>query len=324
MLSPLGGEFFLRANIWPSPDEHMFRASGGGAFVYGLPHDHNFDFLTLGYFGPGYWSDYWEYDYEAVAGAVGEPAGLRFVERSRLEPGKLMHYRAHRDVHSQLPPDALSVSLNVMHAGGAQGWLDQYRFDVERNTIAGVLSPGASEVFLRIAVGLGGEEARDLAERFARTHPSDRMRLTALEAQAGVLDAAARRAVAAGGGSGAGWSRWKRRRRRCWLGNSERGRVRASRGKVVGSTFVIRRRAAPRASPPASRSIAACRITAAAWLSIRSARLARLMSWSIIAALGARGRPALVPQQHRQAERRRGCGHRRGSPARAGRRCRPC
>ena len=173
MLSPLGGECFLRANDWPSRDEHMFRASGGGTFVYQLPHDHNFDFLTVGHFGPGYWSDYYEYDYGAVAGAVGEPAGLRFVERSRLEPGKLMHYRAHRDVHSQLPPDALSVSLNVMHAGGAQGWLDQYSFDLERNAIAGVLAAGASEVFMRIAVGLGGEEAFDLAESFARTHPSD-------------------------------------------------------------------------------------------------------------------------------------------------------
>lgn len=192
MLSPLGGEFFLRANIWPSRDEHMFRASGSGAFVYELPHDHNFDFLTVGYFGPGYWSDYYEYDYEAVDGAIGEPAGLRFIERSRLEPGKLMHYRAHLDVHSQLPPDALSVSLNVMHAGGAQGWLDQYKFDVERNEIAGVLGTGASEVFMRIAVGLGGEEAMDLAETFARKHPSDRMRLTALEAQAGILDPAAR------------------------------------------------------------------------------------------------------------------------------------
>jgi hypothetical protein len=192
MLSRLGGEFFLRANIWPSADEHMFRASGSGAFVYELPHDHNFDFLTVGYFGPGYWSDYYEYDYAAVAGAVGEPAGLRFVERSRLEPGKLMHYRAHRDVHSQLPPDALSVSLNVMHAGGAQGWLDQYKFDLGRGEIAGVLGTGASEVFMRIAVGLGGEEAMDLAETFARKHPSDRMRLTALEARAGVLDPEAR------------------------------------------------------------------------------------------------------------------------------------
>lgn len=192
MLSALGGEFFLRANIWPSREEHAFRASGGDAFVYGLPHDHNFDFLTLGYFGPGYWSDYWEYDGRAVAGAVGEKAGLRFVERARLEPGRTLHYRAHRDVHSQLPPDALSVSLNVMHAGGAQGWLDQYRFDTARDEIAAVLGAGASEVFLRLAVGLGGEEARDLAERFARSHPSDRMRLTALEAQAGALDTAER------------------------------------------------------------------------------------------------------------------------------------
>jgi hypothetical protein len=192
MLSPLGGEFFLRANIWPSRDEPLFRASGGGAFVYELPHDHNFDFLTFGYFGSGYWSDYYEYDYEAVAGAVGEPAGLRFVERSRLERGKLMHYRAHRDVHSQLPPDDLSVSLNVMHSGGAQGWLDQYKFDLERNQVAGVLSAGASEAFIRIAVGIGCDEARDLAETFARTHPSDRMRLAAIEAQAGILGAAER------------------------------------------------------------------------------------------------------------------------------------
>lgn len=187
MLSPPGGEVYLRANIWPSRGEAMFRASGAALFAYGLPHDHNFDFITLGYSGPGYWSDYWEYDFETVAGAVGETAGLRFCGRDRLEPGRIWHYRAHRDVHSQHPPDSLSVSLNVMHAGGAQGWLDQYRFDVERNEIAGVLAPGASEVFLRIAVGTGSEEARDLAERFARKHPSDRMRLAALEAHAGVL-----------------------------------------------------------------------------------------------------------------------------------------
>lgn len=184
MLSRPAGEFFLRANIWPSADEHMFRASGGASFVYGLPHDHNFDFLTLGYFGPGYWSDYYEFDYEQIDGWTGEPAGLRFVETSRLEPGKLMHYRAHRDVHRQLAPDALSVSLNVMHMTASQGWFDQYRFDVERNEVGAILNQGASEIFLRIAVGLGGQEALDLAERFAARHPSDRMRLAAWEAQA--------------------------------------------------------------------------------------------------------------------------------------------
>ncbi len=179
-----GGEFFLRANIWPSADEHMMRASGAEPFVYHLPHDHNFDFLTLGYFGPGYWSDYYEYDYESVVGWRGEPVDLRFVERSALAQGKLMHYRAHLDVHSQLPADSLSVSLNVMHAGGAQGWLDQYRFDVEAGKVTAIIGQGASEAFLRIAVGLGGEEALDLAERFGRHHPSDRMRLAAWDALA--------------------------------------------------------------------------------------------------------------------------------------------
>jgi len=189
MLSPLGSEFYMRANFWPSADEHMFRASGKSAFSYELPHDHNFDFLTLGYFGPGYSSNYWEYDYEKAVGAVGEKAGLRFVERSTLTPGKLMHYRAHKDVHSQFAPESLSVSINIMHAGGAQGWLDQYRFDVEKDEIAGVIGGGGSETFLRVAVGLGGEEARDLATHFSQEHPSDRMRLVALDAQAGVLDA---------------------------------------------------------------------------------------------------------------------------------------
>jgi len=188
MLSGLGREYYMRANFWPSADEHMFRASGASAFAYELPHDHNFDFLTLGYFGPGYASDYYVYDYEAVAGAIGERAGLRFVERSSLDPGKLMLYRAHLAVHSQLPPDSLSVSINIMHANGAQGLLDQYKFDVGKDEISGVISPGGSEVFLRVAVGLGGEEARDLAHNFAGSHPSDRMRLVALEAQAGVLD----------------------------------------------------------------------------------------------------------------------------------------
>ena len=196
MLSPPGGSFFLRANIWPSPAEHMMRASGSASFVYGLPHDHNFSFLTLGYFGPGYWSDYYEFDYEEVAGWRGEPVDLRIVERSKLDPGKVMLYRAHRDVHAQLPADTLSVSLNVMHTHAAQGWLDQYQFDLERREIAAILSPAPSAAFIRIAVGLGSAEALDLAHRFARRHPSDAMRLAAWDALAArEPDAAARHAL---------------------------------------------------------------------------------------------------------------------------------
>lgn len=197
MLRPPGnGDYFLRANIWPSEDEHAMRASGGAAFVYSLPHDHNFNFLTLGYFGPGYWSNYYEYEYEDVVGARGEPVALRFVERSQLNEGKIQLYRAHIDVHDQEPGESLSVSLNIMHTGGAQGWLDQYSFDLEKMTVGRIISNGSSEAFMRIAVGLGSDEARDLASRFGTAHPSDRMRLACWSALAAVeTDPAGRDAV---------------------------------------------------------------------------------------------------------------------------------
>jgi hypothetical protein len=189
MLRPPQGDYFIRANIWPSAAETALRASGEGTFAYGMAHDHNFDFLTHGYFGPGYWSDYYEYDHAAVTGWRGETvSSLRFIERARLSQGKLMHYRAHLDVHAQLPPDSLSVSLNVMHCSAAAGWIDQYAFDLGGRRIAGHLGAGASEAFLRIAVASGAGEGMDLAERFAHHHPSDRMRLCAWTALASVSD----------------------------------------------------------------------------------------------------------------------------------------
>lgn len=186
VLSPVRGNMFLRANIWPAEHDLCFKNSGARSFVYGVPHDHNFAFLTSGYLGPGYRSDYYTYDYEAVTGYAGEDAGLRFVERSALSEGKLMLYRAHLDVHSQLPPESLSVSLNVMHVDPSQSWFDQYGFDLESGEVSRVLSPNTCEVFLRTAVASGSEEALDFAEWVGATHPSERLRLASFEARAGV------------------------------------------------------------------------------------------------------------------------------------------
>ena len=179
MLAGPRNGYFLRANIWPSRGDPAFQASGAASFVYGLPHDHNFDFLTVGYFGPGYVSDYWEYDYASVSGEVGEKIDLRFVERSQLSEGRVLHYRTHRDVHCQHPPESLSVSLNICAANPAQGWFDQYRFDTEAGRIAGVLNASANEVLLRLGVALGGEDARHCAQHFATHHPSAAMRRVA-------------------------------------------------------------------------------------------------------------------------------------------------
>lgn len=196
VLSQARNGYFLRANIWPSPRDSVFASSGAETFVYGLPHDHNFSFLTVGYFGPGYRSAYYEYEYADTIGYEGEKPGLRFIEESALEKGKMQLYRAHIDIHDQIPPESMSVSLNVIEIDEASCWFDQYGFDLESGAITGTINPNATETFLQVAVGLGGAEAIDLADRFGRTHPSERIRLASFAARADLCgDAAAREAV---------------------------------------------------------------------------------------------------------------------------------
>ncbi len=180
MLHRAAEKFFLRANFWLSPRDSLFKSSGASPFFYHVPHDHNFSFLTVGYLGPGYWSEYYEYDHSKVVGLPGEKVDLRFVEKSRLEEGKLLLYRAHRDVHNQLPADDLSVSINIMEASNRLPYLDQYRFDVKRCEVAGILNRSATEALLAIAANHDGGNARDLVEGFAAGHPCERIRFAAL------------------------------------------------------------------------------------------------------------------------------------------------
>ena len=190
--SPRG--FYLRANLWPSQRDAAFAASGPTAFSYGVPHDHNFSFLTAGYFGPGYVSDYYDYDPETVDGRLGEPLNLTFIERSSLSEGKMLLYRAHRDIHSQLPPPSLSVSLNIMDEGEHVPWRDQYIVDLDAGTIAKRQTLTSSEMLLRCAVHLT-ENARDVAEQFTTRHPVPRVRANAIAALAAVEEGAERAAV---------------------------------------------------------------------------------------------------------------------------------
>ncbi|AQA00335.1 hypothetical protein BWQ93_19130 [Sphingopyxis sp. QXT-31] len=190
--SPRG--HFLRANLWPAATDASYMASGGAAFAYGLPHDHNFSFLTTGYWGPGYVSDYYDYDPEAVDGRVEESLNLKFVERSQLGEGKTMLYRAHRDIHSQRPPESLSVSLNIMDEGEHLPWRDQYIVDLDSGTIARRPTITPTEMLLRCAVHLT-EEGKDVADHFAKAHPVPRVRANAIAALAAVEQGAGRAAV---------------------------------------------------------------------------------------------------------------------------------
>ena len=179
MLHRASDKYFIRANFWPSERDSVVKASGVSPFFYHRPHDHNFSFLTVGYLGPGYWSEYYEYDYGQVVGIPGEKVDLRFVEKARLEQGMVMLYRAHLDVHNQLPADEMSVSINIMEASNRLPFLSQYEFDPKRCEIVGILTRSSSEALLALAANHGGD-GRDLVESFAARHPCDRIRFAAL------------------------------------------------------------------------------------------------------------------------------------------------
>lgn len=181
MIHRSAARYFIRANFWPAAGDAVIKASGHAPFFYDVAHDHNFSFLTAGYLGPGYWSDDYDYDYETIEGWIGEPVRLRPTGRRRLAEGQLMLYRAHRDIHRQLPADSLSVSLNIMEDTSGLTWRDQYRFDLERGTVAGILNRTPLAPLLALGAAFGGEAGRALAEEVAGRHPSDRIRAGALD-----------------------------------------------------------------------------------------------------------------------------------------------
>lgn len=179
-----GQPFFLRACFWPAHADQVVKTSGTDPFFYHKPHDHNFNFLTVGYHGPGYSSDYYEYDYEQCDGVPGENVALRFMGRSSLEEGKVLLYRAFLDVHDQLPADSFSVSLNIMENSLRASVMDQYAFDVNKGVISGLLNRSSAVSLFNAAAALGDGQHREVLEAISLKHDLDRVRLAAFDALA--------------------------------------------------------------------------------------------------------------------------------------------
>ena len=177
-----GRDFFVRANVWPSMADVSSGRVYQDQFSYNIAHDHNYDFMTVGYHGPGYVTDLYEYDYEQIQDTIGEQVDIRFIERRLFTRGMVMLYRASRDLHIQYPPEDLSITLNLMiHSPEVQA-RDQYFFDLERRVISDYSSESDGSrraAVLTMAAQLGDGDTRQLLEDLAMSHPSRRTRLTA-------------------------------------------------------------------------------------------------------------------------------------------------
>ncbi len=155
----------VRANVWhPRGHEPPTANTEGEQTLYGLPHDHSFGFLTVGYWGPGYWTAIYEYDGDRVGGVPGERVDLQFLEKTTLPVGKVMYYRPCRDVHEQGYPPAFSISLNLAVIRPNVADRDQYYFDLENQRIVAFSGPvQAGRLLLcEVAGDMGDERTLDL------------------------------------------------------------------------------------------------------------------------------------------------------------------
>lgn len=170
--------YFIRANIWKPITKVEEQIPG---FRYDVRHDHNFDILTIGYLGPGYRSRAYTYDRTTCVGMLGETVDLTSEGVFTLTEGKVALYRAKRDVHIQLPPERLSVSINLIPKGGAQNEV-QLQFD-ESSRICRYLNFTGAEVVVRLAGLLGSRECLEVLARIANQHPNAKIRALALVSQ---------------------------------------------------------------------------------------------------------------------------------------------
>lgn len=180
-------DFYIRLNAWPvlSQKEEV-RNWQNHLYHYLRPHDHNFWFLTAGYFGGGYETDIWEYDPASVLGFPGEPVEMDFLGRTSLPKGKAMLYRASRDIHSQIAPKEFSLSVNIMLMSNELLEREQFYFDTDNKRILGNTNTALSTRFMMIdlAKQFGNDTTEKLLENIAMRHKLPHVRMKSYQAWA--------------------------------------------------------------------------------------------------------------------------------------------
>lgn len=177
--------FVIRANVWapPAARNSEEREWEDRFYAYRLPHDHNFSFLTGGYYGSGYETTLYEYDPTTIVGNVGERVDLTFLEKTRLPKGKIMLYRASRDIHSQEHAEDFSISVNLLFVRPQDSLVTQWMFDLEQQTLVAPLQnrAAAQSMLCEVARHVGDQRTIALLDDLSNHHPNPRFRFHTLD-----------------------------------------------------------------------------------------------------------------------------------------------
>lgn len=184
------GSFVIRSGIWIPPLTNNARSQKvqDKVLSFATPHDHNFSLLTVGYYGPGYTTVIHEYDPLTITGEDEEPVAINYLETTTLSEGKILYFRPSRDIHSQLHPTDLSISVNLIGQSPNITSIPQYEFDIETSRIKRLL-PGTSVMDLlvpfRVIRCLGGDPNMiAILSDLAQSHQSHHVRSAAYQTMA--------------------------------------------------------------------------------------------------------------------------------------------
>ncbi|PSH12430.1 hypothetical protein B7R74_20310 [Yersinia pseudotuberculosis] len=102
--------YTIRLMLW-IPPEHQ---AGTVPLSYNIAHDHTVDLMTVGFFGPGYRTSLYEFDYNEPIQRTDGLTRLDYKGEMYLRENEVIYYFANKDVHIQHEPESLSVSLNLV------------------------------------------------------------------------------------------------------------------------------------------------------------------------------------------------------------------
>lgn len=126
----------LRINRWVPLGTRRIDTKADLALSYDLPHNHDFQLVTKGILGPGYQTDVYRMDPQTAIGAYGEHIPLTYQGRFQLSLGSVIWFEEFRDVHTQIAPDVLSISFNVIPTDRVVQH-GQLFFDLNTNCVTG-------------------------------------------------------------------------------------------------------------------------------------------------------------------------------------------
>ena len=178
------GPIGLRVNFWLPIEGGQFYSRERDMYSYELAHNHDFRFLTVGHFGPGYVTELCEVDPDTIQGVPGEQVALRNHQTVQLTPGRVLYFEPFTDVHIQHPPQQLSISINLIL--GVENWKrEQYEFDLRTSRLVGGVeqSPvGRTLACIDFATFFADDTTKGLLRSFANDDRFARVREAATRA----------------------------------------------------------------------------------------------------------------------------------------------